>query len=98
MELKFKFVGTTIVTSLSSYFIFWIVVNNWKHLNHSIDGDDNDYIHDDNDEREKKICFCIKNNTFLISYCTFVILPYALISKIILVVQVLWWNLTPIWL
>ena len=98
MELKFKFTGTTIVASLSSYFIFWIVVNNWKHLNHSIDGDDNDDNHDDNDEREKAIFSYIKNNTFLISYCTFVILPYVLISKIILAVQVLWWNLTPIWL
>ena len=88
MELRFKFTGTTIAASLSSHFVFWIVVNNWKHLNHTIDGDDNDYIDDDNDEREKNIFLCIKNNTFLISYCTFVnFLPYVLISKMILVVH-----------
>ena len=57
MELRFKFTGTTIVASLSSYFIFWIVVNNWKHLNHTIDDDDNDYIDEDNDEWEKRIFF-----------------------------------------
>ena len=90
MELRFKFTGTTIAASLSSHFVFWIVVNNWKHLNHTIDGDDNDYIDDDNDEREKNIFLCIKNNTFLISYCTFVnFLPYVLIFKMILVVLTL---------
>ena len=53
MELRFKFKGTTIVATLSSSFTIWIVIDNWRHLSHTNDGDNNDYIDSNDDERQK---------------------------------------------
>lgn len=44
-----------------------MVIDNCKHLSHTNVGDNNDYIDDNDDEREKGAFFLdYKNNTFLI--------------------------------
>ena len=63
-----------------------MVIDNCKHLSHTNVGDNNDYIDENDDEREKRAFFLDnKNNTFLIVrlYNVFdsILIPYVLFEK-----------------